>query len=578
MDNDRGLGSTTVAAQLSGYVEIADKRFPLSGINATFGINSIPSAQITIPIGRLVNSENDDEVVRIRDVTDKMRQYSKAKVWLKIAGDFAPGVPWPTAAFEVFSGYVTGTSSMRTTTGMALVINLTHWLLDLDASSAISDFLVPGSPVGVQLPTTSDYTSVTSALSDRAMEDIDTDIWAGGIKSKLIQLCNETRLDSVVECLRDVAGDVGTLLSNDKALVRLNGSDDAFDIEKKIDVVPLQLDNQDSTADNLMWAIRVSIMLSMSDASSLVGASMWSKILSLAGLYGFTVVPTVNSATCAPVSYTLAGDDPSRHTTIFANEYHAIKPSDGLFRVWRGMIVTGEFATSYNSVQAEPGSTTAFIGALGCYFPERDEDLDQTVRDAAAAGVIQFAPAPNWVQPEFRSILEAAARVERELQQQNHTMAGPPDSLANNAAEAEQSRVDDITLNSKTIGTEFAKWLYWVNQFRGISAQLTGKLRFDIAPGSIVRIEDLDGKLYESDSESSWLYAAVTAVAFSIDTESATASTSFSLSHVRRHSERHYGLDRHPLYAQPWLGTVLQNLEFNSANGVTVAQVGTHET
>lgn len=86
--------------------------------------------------------------------------------------------------------------------------------------------------------------------------------------------------------------------------------------------------------------------------------------------------------------------------------------------------------------------------------------------------------------------------------------------------------------------------------------EMSGKLRFDIAPGSIVGIETADYDLGMHDT----LYATVTQVSFAINAEQATAGTSFSLAHIRSSDENQEETlvrDRPPLYLSPWKGAPL---------------------
>jgi hypothetical protein len=97
--------------------------------------------------------------------------------------------------------------------------------------------------------------------------------------------------------------------------------------------------------------------------------------------------------------------------------------------------------------------------------------------------------------------------------------------------------------------------------------ELSGKLRFDIAPGSVVQIEtppdDPTKRNREVTPEDS-VYATVIQVSFVINAEKAAAGTSFVLSHLRSYGENtelQYtrcencgGADRPPLYSKPWFG------------------------
>jgi hypothetical protein len=95
--------------------------------------------------------------------------------------------------------------------------------------------------------------------------------------------------------------------------------------------------------------------------------------------------------------------------------------------------------------------------------------------------------------------------------------------------------------------------------------ELSGKLRFDIAPGSIVKIE---APINAIGKENTPMFGAVVQVSFVINAETHTAGTSFSLSHLRTQEEnnindstsrKHYVSRRAPIYKDerpgaPWPG------------------------
>jgi hypothetical protein len=86
--------------------------------------------------------------------------------------------------------------------------------------------------------------------------------------------------------------------------------------------------------------------------------------------------------------------------------------------------------------------------------------------------------------------------------------------------------------------------------------ELSGPLRFDIAPGSIVKIETpIRDREHETNNEN--LYASVMSVTFAINADKATAGTSFSIAHTRTQEEldSDYSTDTAPLYGKTkWLG------------------------
>ena len=117
----------------------------------------------------------------------------------------------------------------------------------------------------------------------------------------------------------------------------------------------------------------------------------------------------------------------------------------------------------------------------------------------------------------------------------------------------------------KNLLDRYAESVYVHEALKSRQGSLTGKLRFDIAPGSIVRIEVAGDAFVPKDRLGEALFANIIRVTISIDANAQKAFTSFNLSHVRtedENTEAGMAVDRHPLYDAVWTGTSLSD-EFN---------------
>ena len=101
-----------------------------------------------------------------------------------------------------------------------------------------------------------------------------------------------------------------------------------------------------------------------------------------------------------------------------------------------------------------------------------------------------------------------------------------------------------------------------MEMLRGNTAELSGKLRFDIAPGSCVRIEGKGERFVEEDETAVPLYASVYRTTIVINSENQRAGTTFALAHVRTEAENgdpRCAIDKPPLYKEPWRGAALDD-------------------
>lgn len=567
---------------------LSKDELPVASITAGFYTNSFPSAKIVIPVGKPADSDASGDVIRARQLAERLKTFQRIEVVVNISGEYAPDVKWPGGEIRVFNGYVTGTSLSRSANTVNVVVSATHWLMDLDASSTLSSQYVKGSAVPLLIPPVGDGSNVMSnGPNDSDMEEMTDNVWLLGLKKKFIKLCQSNTLDAELECApvgQNINQVGGVNLTNNIALPRLNGTaDGSFDDSNVVDVPNLKfVEILDAALDG---ALTQDIAESLYNASR-GNSSVWDQLLGIARKLHFTVIPTIDSAVCAPLAPCLAGDDPPRHVTIKANEYWAAQPSEGVFRLYRGLSLHGQFTSIWGAYSAEDVQNGAYFPSDGCYIAENDPDLDEDVKSLTQRGSMVYDRAPDWLDDKsMRAVLLSESTnpdknptTSMQIVDDDAPLAlvteftGPPAVLA---------RDNDM---GKRLGDAYAKWRYWNDTLLSRTGQITGKLRFDIAPGTIVRIEDIDGKLYDDPAEFGYLYAQVTGVQFAVDAQNKQAATTFTLSHIRRESERKMGTNGHPLYEDLWVGTVLQNVRMqtggsgsNAAESVFIPSPGSHE-
>ena len=107
---------------------------------------------------------------------------------------------------------------------------------------------------------------------------------------------------------------------------------------------------------------------------------------------------------------------------------------------------------------------------------------------------------------------------------------------------------------SRELYNRWAQAVYHTEMLRGRQGALVGKLRFDIAPGSVVRIAGSPERfLGAEDALAATWVGYVERVVVAINSEDPQASTSFEFSHLRTEEENEdesgrFSLSQHPLY------------------------------
>jgi len=168
--------------------------------------------------------------------------------------------------------------------------------------------------------------------------------------------------------------------------------------------------------------------------------------------------------------------------------------------------------------------------------------------DGVVDGMWLFVPAPDWLSA-WDSLDDNAVNgngsVNNLLTQVVNTAVG-----SDNSAVQEQAETTVVDWND--VSNKYAQMIYAANALQGREGTLTGKLRFDIAPGSTVVIRaDAATKSAGIDDLATDIYGFVNRVTVTINAQDASATTSFNLANLRTAEENdlsRFSMDSHPFY------------------------------
>jgi hypothetical protein len=449
--------------------------------------------------------------------------------------------------YLIFDGFFVGIGYQRSSNNANYILHLVHWLDDLNNSSAINGNWFPGLPA--------DYARV--AANDAITDAVLSTLPAPGIAAGVFEIKNlKTDLwDAVIKKLfnkiADFAGGAqqtqtggGSAQSkNDaakKALIRMSGS--ALN-----NYVPLKLAVDEGVDINIPSS--VATYFNSTIGQSFAYNSFWDKLVGeYAAQFMFAISPAVSWAIPIPFCGGLRwkDDDP----VILADEYNYANFNASMQRIIESINV-------YFAVQSPTGAT---IGpdsrqAISYYklcatYPDTPKNTD---------GLKLFKTLPAWLANVELSLINGG----NAINERSPTVAAgsgkkndskPPDALENKAA-AEKV---------KGIAQKFAHHWYVSEVLQQRQGELSGPLRFDIAPGSTVKIETpaKDKTMGGGDPalaaiSSEYVYATIVSVAYVINAERATAGTSFSIMNTRTEEENKsadYTADTPPLYDERWGG------------------------
>jgi hypothetical protein len=268
----------------------------------------------------------------------------------------------------------------------------------------------------------------------------------------------------------------------------------------------------------------IDFMASSSLEASL-SITLWDNLISwVASQLMFAVVPRVSDALVVPHLPTLR----THFETIRASEIDPIQTTKLTPRQLRGVVMSVPMSGSPDQASINPCGIYSYINPA-----------------AQGRGLLAYTHAPSWLRDHRTSDMIDVSNLVRP---QGKPGDGPPPT------EAANQYADNV----RAIVPLFLRSLYHQEVLKHRFITVAGPLRYDIAPGSIVRIECPPEKFTGNPSGSDMvLYGSVTSVRHTISSEPEHCSTGFGIVAVRTEAENHddaYTTDRHPLYTNLWTG------------------------
>lgn len=527
-------------------LEVGEETYDVAQFNAAFALNEVPTAQCLIAVGRDAASGSAATPAAVHKA-HSLKQMTPAKVRFTPTGEYRPdGTRWPDGPQVIFSGYFTGFAPRKVNGKFFVVAPLIHWLVDLSCSSAVCQGLHAANPTQLNA-----VAAVLSSLDDSGAAQgstigalaaaevvapaIGADFWKA-IKSLFCALANVP-----VQAVGpgDACGGDGDFRTNDRALKALalfEGDAEGCPFDP-VDLgpnysVPLAIANGGVSKVDEALAAAIGDELVESYAST----SFWGKLVGqFCPLFQLAVVPMVARAL-------VVADTPAYRggpwKTLALSEYSDADFTPLLERPLRGVGVVASWSSPTQAGVGPPGALTALRG--GCWIEDSVDPGD---------GLLQFVPEPAWLRladlvaapdpPDVPGRAAGADAVGADAGGGGEGAgAGEDEGGPGNAVDA--------------LYRDYAHSVYVMNTLRGRHGTVSGKLRFDIAPGSIVRVVgDAEEFLGGADALAIDYVGCVQRVTITINAESGVAATSFQLSHVRSASENaepRTSVAAHPLF------------------------------
>lgn len=522
------------------YVPLDITRF-----SSQFALNSIPQATCSVALGAFVPKTS--LASNLHYILPKISYKTKAVVYMSTATGYESVPPGLNISKDtlidnkkivLFEGYTSGAGYRRSGSTVEYVISLEHWLSDLTASTVLSPDLAPGTPFNLFFPATGAAETEpnsaggfnqTLAAQTILIQNAIKDLWQGGIRPYFAKLANLNALGSSSQNylgigeLGELANNVFQSAKNDLAISALN----RFLAPGNNYYLPLSLRDTDNTRETVTNIIE---SLQNTSETTFDGTTFWDNLVTLGSTYLFNIVPMINKAAITPrlPSYRKA------RINISSAEITGFDISTSMPRFIGGVVLTtsGGEMSGFNNLGAETQDAGFYqYFSTGMFF-------------SGKPGTIIMQRAPQWLSQPMPSNSEA---IENDL----ILKQGGPRAPVN-------IRVKQKAIAHMRIADAYAKLVYANEVLKFRNGTLSGKLRLDIAPGTIARIETAGESVIAGDGFSYPLYAHIDQVNTSVDAVSSQASTSFVLSSVRsevENADNELVIDANPLYNTVWNGS-----------------------
>lgn len=503
----------------------------------TYELNTIPRCVFTVPVGREVRSLGASNIHRKVNELSQLKSVSLF-VQIQSLGQQFGGDQFPRGYQRIFQGYATGTGYQRAEGGARFVIQAKGWLVDLDYTSSLSATSHPQNPGQFTYQaTTFSYggggagsgTTGTccwgpfgkdTILNRKGLEDF----WDGGLKPILEEIAGT---DTFVRERFAEKTNVNES-NNDSALKALKRIKNAPDI-------PLTLKLKGADREIVADAILETLLTTTFE--SFANSTMWGKLVGeIAPLFMFSLVPRPDDALVVPFVPLLR----QPYITIYADEYDTSDLDAELERTLQAVgILAGIRADMGYSLRMDAYN----IGIGGWFQP-----------DSLPDGMILLRNGPPWLSNPIMADRYTTDAVGAGNEPVSNALApGKGKALS-------RKRPGQAAKEQKEIIDNYAQYVYAYEAIKGRQGQLSGKLRFDIAPGSMVKIECARERFIRNDELGQSRYAAVTRVTIGLNAEAQRAGTAFSLAHIRNeaeNAENATSLEAPPLWENKFTGAPL---------------------
>lgn len=525
----------------SAKAEIDGTEVPIAWLEVHYTINELPEAQLGLTVGRDPMSGEEAAAV---DIFLKARPYTNVKIYIKGETEMDspqsdPGFPFDEDVL-VFDGYLEGVNyqSRRTPAGGSVSVSAScvGWLAALGGSVSSTQTNTVKGPGG--------FDEIANLGPNIGVFDIYNTygVDATGIISNLW-------VDFIKEMFLEMTGDdnVWGETDNQSAKVALERMDNVSGLTNDANTALVFPVARAGVSEEVVKEFLLE-QIGRVVYSKWREHDMWTVLNIMATEFKFGIVPIIDSAYCAPIFPSIGG---APYKSIGADEYFAISYNANA----QANVTRLAMIDIYNSTSNPRDPEVKVSGVIGLYSVDGSLNPGDN-----SVGLTRQLAAPLWLVAS--SSIGEYTRISI-----GGDKLGIPDAVNPTAfSETPDEQYNELYSNYITsqIGDDYAKLYLQSLFFANRNGQMSGRVRLDIAPGSLISVDVINDKFSDSSAQPSKIYAVVPKVVVRVDSGSygstGAAETRFMLSHIRsetEHNDDRLTSQRHPIYDTRFVGTKL---------------------
>jgi len=541
-------------------------------ISATFPLNAIPKASLEVAVGVNARSPSGNEYATIHTARKNLRPRDPVEVRLKIKDVEGKKSRQPEESYIIFRGFLAGIGFQRSANNANFIIQVVHWLDDLNNTSAVHSNWFPSAPQdlaqaagAVVLNLAGERAAGAGGVDENGQPvgtidpqgkhlnvgNLSTDLWGRVLKPLFSAIATTNNPSSQCDQKPNDAAE--------KALELMGPGGPGAAYYK-----PLGLEVGEGNNANIIGAIRAGLVAALRNGLSYT--TLWSKIAGEIGpSFFFSISPGVEWALPVPFFGALRtpwippGGD--RTHTIMAEEYSYANFNANMSQIIESVTM---FHTPVLQTWTGGGPVRTVLPLLDNFcipagqFPAEPPEENKQ-------GLKLVKQLPSWL----TNINTAGGYGGKSSGVTSNEVPGDTAAGADQG-DTEPEEGYDIPTDSpmaalKNIADKFCEHWYKTEVLQQRAGELSGRLRFDIAPGSTISIELPPRDIRNgSPTGDGGMVATVVSTSFVINAERAVAGTSFVLANLRTDEENddnNLTSTAPPLYPNsPWPGAPLADI------------------